>query len=171
MKVARAALVAALGSTMVARPPLGVPIAPHHDIQWQQPAASEHGEPIGGYTDTNGQITLRPGASRYEQAHEMGHALDFEVLTNRDRARFQRIMGAPKGDWRTGGGYLNGGMQSPSEWFGDYYAASALGINPNRQSVTNYTQIDPARLRRFTHSLERLRERRGLDYFSTSALR
>jgi hypothetical protein len=99
------------------------------------------------------------------RAHELGHAFDDQVLTDGDRQYFQRIMQAPAGEWRTGTG-IKGGHLSPSEWFADYYQASALGLDPRKQSEAAYAQVGPKRLRQFEKALGRLAKRHKLQPYS-----
>lgn len=102
------------------------------------------------------QGTLDPAT----RAHETGHAFDHQALSDGDRAFFQKLMHAPAGEWRAGTGLQ--GVSSPSEWFADYYAASALGLDPRRQNEAAYASIGPKRLKRFEQALDRLGRRQGL---------
>jgi hypothetical protein len=98
---------------------------------------------------------------RATKGHEVGHAVDDQLLTDGDRHYFQRLMHAPPGEWRTGTG-LQGGATSPSEWFADYYQAAALKLDPRRESQAAYAQVGPKRLIRFEKALTRLAKRRGI---------
>lgn len=100
------------------------------------------------------------------KAHETGHAFDDQILSDGDRRFFQRTMGMPDGEWRTGTGLNADGLKSPSEWFADYYAAAVLGLDPERQSEAAYAQIGPKRLARFSAALDRLGRRQGLKSYT-----
>lgn len=95
------------------------------------------------------------------RAHETGHAFDHQILSDGDRSFFQKLMHAPSGAWQSGSG-LQGGLASPSEWFADYYQASALGLDPRRENQAAYAQIGPKRLQRFEQALDRLGRRHNL---------
>lgn len=98
------------------------------------------------------------------KAHELGHALDDQSLTDGDRVYFQRLMHAPAGAWNTGTG-LQGGFSSPSEWFADYYQAAALHLDPTRENQAAYASIGPVRLKRFEAALARLGKRQHLPQY------
>ena len=102
------------------------------------------------------QGTLDP----FARAHEVGHILDAQVLTDGDRRFFQRLMHAPAGDWRTGTGLK--GAASPSEWWADYYGSAALGVDPVHENQAAYANVGPKRLKRFEQALDRLGRRHGL---------
>lgn len=91
----------------------------------------------GGACFTNGTIYLGAGASRFERQHEIGHAFDAEVLTDSQRADFQRMMRAPAGPWFAGTGFP-AGLHSPAEWFADYYAVCLARINPRQGWPDSY---------------------------------
>lgn len=127
------------------------------------------------YDPNTNTVHTPPGVDRYGRAHEVGHALDHENLSDGDRAFFQRLMHAPQGQWQTGTG--SKGLYSPNEMFADYYAAVATGYDPKPKKLkgggTRYssapssyaTNIGPKRLKRFAKALERLQARQGLsDY-------
>lgn len=107
-------------------------------------------------------IYYRQPLDKFARAHEVGHLLDSQVLTDGDRHYFQRVMHAPAGAWNQGTG-MDGGFQSPNEWFADYYAAAASGLNLSRESVSSYATLRPKRLRRFARALDRLGHRRDLQ--------
>lgn len=117
---------------------------------------------VGGYSfGKTGQIRL-PQRDRFSLAHELFHALDAQVFTDSDRARFQRILRAPAGEWKAATGAA-GGKQSPSEIAADYFAAIATKQGPTEGQGTYVDAFGPKRLKRFGRSLGRLRDRRGLD--------
>lgn len=124
--------------------------------QFQDPTRGQYG-PTAGYTNTEtGEIFLNE-YDPYNYAHELFHVLDAQVLTDQDRARFQKILKLD-GPWDQGTG-TKGGFNSPSEKVADYYAAAALGLDlvgKNRQVVGSYAQPTPRRLRRMGRSFERL---------------
>jgi hypothetical protein len=91
-------------------------------------------------------------SDEFTAAHEMAHLLDYGSLNDQWRARFQRTMGMHPGVWRRGTGTTRGGLRSPSEWFGDYYAASAIRLRPG-EGVGSYATITPRRLKRFERVL------------------
>lgn len=99
------------------------------------------------------------------KAHELGHALDEQVLNDGDRVYFQKLMHAPGGEWNSGTG-LQGGATSPNEWFADYYQAAALHLDPRTQSQAAYATIGPVRLKRFEAALARLAKRKNLQPYS-----
>jgi hypothetical protein len=112
------------------------------------------------YPDT-GEIRLAQ-RDRFGLAHELFHALDTQVFTDSDRARFQTILQAPSGPWRAGTGVK--GKRSPSEIAADYYAAIATGLDPRHEGSGAYVDaFGPKRMRRFENSLGRLMRRRGLS--------
>lgn len=97
------------------------------------------------------------------RAHETGHALDDQVLTDGDRHYFQRLMQAPSGEWRSGTGLQ--GLKSPSEWFADYYQAAALNLDPRHEQVAAYAQVGTKRLKQFEAALARLAKRQHLKRY------
>lgn len=101
----------------------------------------------------------KPG--RFDRAHEIGHLLDAQVLTDGDRRYFSRLMQAPGGDWRQGTG--PGSKVGGSEWFADYYAAAATGLDLSRENVGSYAVLGPKRLRRFAAAMDRLGRRHDLE--------
>jgi hypothetical protein len=112
-------------------------------------------------TDTIYHIGKLDKATR---AHETGHALDDQALSDGDRVYFQKLMHAPVGDWRSGTG-LQGGLTSPSEWFADYFQAAALHLDPRRENQAAYAQIGPVRLKRFEAALSRIAKRQHLKQY------
>jgi hypothetical protein len=81
----------------------------------------------GGYVcaDPDGCIWLTD-RDRFTRDHELGHVFDAQVLDDRDRARFTRLLGFPRGrPWFA----ANGGT-SPGEDFADIYAMCRLNITP-----------------------------------------
>lgn len=130
---------------------------------------------VGGYS-TGEDIHVLPGTDAYTLAHEMGHLLDTQVLSDGDRNYFTRLLQAPQGPWNTGTGAA-GGYHSPNERFADYYAAAATGYDPRPKrrkdgavqggGTDSYTAIGPKRLRRFVKALERVQRRNNLrDYYA-----
>lgn len=100
----------------------------------------------------------------FAKAHEVGHLLDHQVLSDGDRAFFQKLMHAPAGEWRAGTGLE--GLKSPSEWFADYYASSILNVDPRHENQAAYASIGPKRLRRFEAAIGRLGKRHGLQPYT-----
>lgn len=93
-------------------------------------AAVEHAEPCpgGGGPCTSGTSTygtIGAGADRFSRWHELGHVRAL-LLTESDRVFLTRLMRL-EGAWDQGTGWP-AGARSPSEWFADYHAACALGI-------------------------------------------
>jgi hypothetical protein len=126
--------------------------------------------PVGGYSEGE-NIHVLPGVDQYTVAHEMGHLLDNQVLSDGDRNFFARLLQTSPGAWNRGTGAA-GGYHSPSEAFADYYAAAATNYDPRPKrkgkavsggGVDSYTRIGPKRLRRYKKALERLQARRGLE--------
>lgn len=101
---------------------------------------------VGGACFTNGTLYIGSSPDRFATAHEVGHAFDSEVLTDEMRTSFQRRMRAPEGPWSTGTGFP-AGLQSPNEWFADYFAVCTTGINPRRGWPDSYAPRPP--LQRF----------------------
>jgi len=117
-----------------------------------------------GYNrDTDTIYYLGKAMDPTARAHETGHALDDQALNDGDRRYFQRLMHAPPGEWRAGTGLQ--GTKSPSEWFADYYAASAMNVDPRHESTAAYAQIGPKRLKRFEAALARIAKRQGLKQY------
>lgn len=113
----------------------------------------------------SGTVYYQQPLSDYARAHEIGHLFDHQILTDGDRRYFSRLLQVPgEGDWRRGTG--SNGMESPSEWFADYYAAAATNLDPRRGSVASYASVGPKRLVRFTKALDRLGRRHGLQPYS-----
>jgi hypothetical protein len=168
-----AALVLALGNTSAVAKPrtvlesLRVPAPPKVEYIRGLPPGTTEAELSGNASSDGaaGKIYFQGILGRSTRAHELGHLLDHQVLTDGDRQYFQRLMHAPAGDWRSGTGLL-GGLRSPSEWFADYYQASALGLDPTRQNEAAYATIGPKRLQRFEKALDRLTTRRGLGTYT-----
>jgi hypothetical protein len=124
-------------------------------------AAMPSGPIVGAYADpATGIVHLGPEnrghkydrTDEFTAAHELAHLLDFGSLDDAWRRRFQRTMGMPAGEWRRGTGMTREGLRSPSEWFGDYYAAAAIRMRPG-EGVGSYATITPRRLRRFERAL------------------
>lgn len=109
-----------------------------------------------------GTITYSRSLDAFARAHEIGHLLDSEVLTDGDRTFFTRLMMVPgTGPWFRGTG--TAGLESPKEWFADYYAADATGLDMAAgERVASYAQIGPRRLSRFSRALARFGHRHGL---------
>lgn len=110
----------------------------------------------GAYADVAAArvVTAQP-LNRLETAHEVGHIVDWQYLTDTDRAYLQRLLGAPRRDWfdyRTGDG-------DGAEVFADYYAAAATGYDPAPRHVKggglrsgsdfSYARVTGKRLRLF----------------------
>lgn len=108
----------------------------------------------------SGTIYYSQPLSKFARAHEVAHLLDAQVLSDGDRRFFQRLMHAPSGEWRQGSAADTRG--GPSEWFADYYAFAALGIDPRRSYEDSYATVGPKRLLRFQKALDRLGRRHGL---------
>lgn len=125
-------------------------VAPGIDPRLMTPAQTDF--------DT-GTIYYTQPLEKFDKAHEVGHVLDGEVLTDGDRAYFQKLMHAPAGKWYAGSAADAGG---PSEWFADYYGAAAMHSDPTHGQAWGYAQIGPKRLKRFQRALARLGERHNL---------
>jgi hypothetical protein len=105
--------------------------------------------------DVDGLRANAPRDDRYSTAHEIGHLFLESSIGDRERARFQKILGMG-GQWDQGTG-LHGGYSSPAEFAADYYAAAATGYRPDGgQGVAGYTQIDPKKLKRFKRYLAKV---------------
>lgn len=114
-------------------------------------------------TDPNtGTIYSDGPLDRFSRAHEIGHVLDAEVLTDADRQTFRLIMRVPgDADWWNGPGD-DDGLRTPCEWFADYYAAAATRMDARHGGVVSYATITPRRLARFEQTLDALGRRYGL---------
>jgi hypothetical protein len=145
-----------------------------YDLDRPVPPGAENAGPVGGYSyGDKGEIHVLKGTDKFTLAHETGHLLDAQVLSDGDRQFFQRLLHSPTGPWNQGTGAA-GGYHSPSEQFADYYAAAATGYDPRPKrkgkaisggSTDSYTPIGPKRLKRLTQALERLQRRNNLqDY-------
>ena len=64
--------------------------------------------------------------------HELGHLFDYQVLTDADRAAFQRIVGVT-GAWRPGTG-----AAGPAEYFAVAYSQCALHRTVRRSNTLGY---------------------------------
>lgn len=117
------------------------------------------------YDTTTNTVYYQGRLDRATRAHELGHALDDQVLNDGDRVYFQKLMHAPAGAWYTGTG-MQGGASSPSEWFADYYQAAALHLDPRRQNEAAYAAIGPRRLKRFEAAMARIAARKHLQPYS-----
>lgn len=145
--------------------PLRVPTPPRVEYVRGFPPGTTQADFFGDASSDGaaGKIYFQGTLTRSARAHELGHLLDREVLTDGDRQYFQHLMHAPTGPWDPGTGLL--GLRSPCEWFADYYQAAALRLDPTRQNEAAYTTIGPRRLVRFEHALDRLARRFNLsDY-------
>lgn len=123
---------------------------------------------VGAYADpASSTIYLPHDPSPYARAHETGHLLDSQVLSEGDRRYFQRLMMAPDGPWNHGEAYGKvDGFRSPNEWFADYYAAAATGQTPaNGHSIGQYAEIGPKRMKRFEKAMARLAKRHQLERY------
>jgi hypothetical protein len=105
-------------------------------------------------------------------AHELGHNLDAQSLTDDDRRRLAVVMGRPNDPWdvpdRRGAGAAD--RSSLSERFASLYAMLAVGAYPRagRSIGDGYLDEDPPSRRellRFGRSMMRFGARSGLqDY-------
>lgn len=143
-----------------------VPVAPtvHYTQGYAPGITQENATGNAAYDPDTDTVYYQGKLEKSTKAHELGHALDDQVLSDGDRAYFQKLMHAPAGEWRSGTG-LQGGMTSPSEWFADYYQASALNLDPRRQNEAAYATIGPKRLKRFEAALSRLAKRQHLKQY------
>jgi hypothetical protein len=120
----------------VAGAQVGVPLPPRMPTMTRAPCPGEPAAPgcaipgiAEGCSDPAGCVFLPSDyMRRYNRWHELGHIFDAQVLTERDRWRFTRLLGFGGGPWLRGTG-VHGGMRSPSEWFADAYAHCALGLD------------------------------------------
>lgn len=130
-----------------------IPGAPNFNIVYGPPPATAQlpQSVAANYYDPNtSTMYLQGHGDRFAQGHEAGHALDSQVLSDADRARFTRILGLT-GDWhRSDYGH------SPAEWFADYYSAAASGMDLSREGVDSYARFTPRKLKRFDRALRRL---------------
>lgn len=129
--------------------------------QGTAPGADANAMGTASYARDTNTIYYQGKIDPTARAHETGHAFDDQVLTDGDRVYFQRLMRAPAGEWRTGTG-LQGGAQSPSEWFADYYQAAVMNVDPRFANEAAYAQIGPKRLKQFRKAMQRLAKRRGI---------
>ena len=147
------------------RAPLLVPAPPRvRFVHGTMPGDTEAAKGLGvAVTDAaSDTIYYDQPLDRFSRAHEIGHLLDAEILTDADRRRFTRIMrvpGAP--DWWRGTGD-DDGLLTPAEWFADYYAAAATRMDVRHGGVVSYATFTPRRLARFERALASLGRRHGL---------
>lgn len=143
-----------------------VPAAPVVNyVQGYAPGITQENATGTAAYDANTDTVYYQGRLRKStKAHELGHALDDQVLTDGDRAYFQKLLHAPAGEWNTGTGLQ--GLASPNEIFADYYQAAALHLDPRRQSEASYTTVGPVRLKRFEAALARIAARKHLQPYS-----
>jgi hypothetical protein len=96
---------------------------------------------------------------RFARAHEIGHLLDAQVLTDGDRRFFTRLLGLT-GPWEQSDQTLLH-PRSPDEWFADYYAAAAIGMRLDGSTGLQgaYADWGPKRLARFEKALDRFGNR------------
>lgn len=140
-----------------------------HYGEFEDPHGGAHG-PAGGYTDVEtGNVYLRT-PDDFATGHEAFHLLD-KLATDRDRARWQRILGY-KGEWDQGTGASAAGLRSPSELIADNFGMLASGRDPRTTMDGGYVEsYNPKRLRRFGRSLERFRVRNGLEVYDRKTIR
>jgi hypothetical protein len=120
-------------------------------------------------------IYVQGGMDARTAAHESAHNLDHQVLNDRERARFSRVMGMAGKPWdvlekQAGSSAQNTSAGSASERFADMVAMLATKQlpRPGRELGFTYLQDDPPNLRelrRFSRVLGRLQREHGLaDY-------
>jgi hypothetical protein len=111
---------------------------------------------------------------RFTGAHESAHLLE-RLMTDRDKARFMRVMGQPRGQWEVGtsgamGPESTGYRNSGGERFADLAAMLAVDHDPRGNRVIG-GYLDTAdmpsrrRLLRFGRSLERFGARHDLPEY------
>lgn len=117
---------------------------PHAVTVLYQPCPNGGGSCADADSDT---VYIEPGADLFTIMHEVGHIFDRQRLSDRDRARFARLLGLP-GEWRRGTGL--DGLNSPSERFADAYAACALGLRPDGSRWVSAYDYNPSPRRHHT---------------------
>jgi hypothetical protein len=105
---------------------LKVPLPPGHITVSTDECPESPGEGMACAYPTLGEIYLAGGVDRFVLAHELGAVFDERVLTDRDRARLTRLLGA-RGPWHQGTGMHCIGRGCASELFADAYATRAKG--------------------------------------------
>jgi hypothetical protein len=124
----------------------------------------------GGYANPQtGEIhSISPDS--FSTGHEAFHLLD-AIATDRDRARWQQILGYG-GQWNQGTGIAGGGLHSPNELAADNYGMLVSGTDPRHAMQSSYADsYSFKRMRRFARSLERFRQRNGLGVYDAQAIR
>jgi hypothetical protein len=167
----RRALVAALAAASTlpshAAQPF-VPMAPAVNFVQGTAPGDDESAAIGGgaaYAWDTDTIYHTGQLSKFARGHEMGHALDDQVLSDGDRNFFTRLMGL-SGPWRQGTGIQNAGKRSPDEIFADWYGNAVAGNDPSRSWDDAYaTPPDPKDFHRFQQALARLGRRRSLPQY------
>lgn len=163
-----AAIALALGfapaaTAKVPQPPTGVRVVT--DPAQVRAATSHIDGTAFAYADvTTGTIYTSARLDRFELAHEVGHVVDWQLLTDQDRAVFAEITHAPAGGWFDWA-YEGDG----AEYFADYYAAAATNFDPRPHrvkggglqggSVGSYATITWPRLQAFKRYLNQLSAR------------
>lgn len=122
-------------------------------------ALGSRGATASAYADTSTNTVHTLGRpDPFQVAHEKGHLLDAQLLTDPDRVRISRMLRAPaKWDADRGG----------AEWFADYYAAAATNMKLRQhrgraivqQTMDSYADLGPRRLQRLRVMLDRIAQR------------
>lgn len=169
--MARLALITALAALALTTPAAAQDVPVPADgwtvVQDEQAVNGADDAMTGAYADAqNSRIVTASPLTRRELAHEVGHLVDWQYLTDTDRERAARIMGVRAWD------YTDNKPMTGAEWFADYYAAAATDYNPAVRHLKGgglrggqdftYAHITGKRLRDFQWFLLGLAARDGL---------
>lgn len=113
------------------------------------------------YNPSDKTVYFVGALDRTMRGHELGHAFDFQVLTDGDRTYFMRVMGL-HGPWNNPGADPN-----PIEAFADWYGNDANRYDAVHSWDASYTSPPTAlRFRRFKQALARLGHRYHLKPYT-----
>lgn len=122
------------------------------------------------YADVSHNRVVTAGPlNRRELAHEVCHILDFQALSDGDRAYAARIMRSPARGWFD----LKRPSGDGAEWFADYCSAVAINLDPRPHRAGHglrsgdsspYARITYRRLREFHWFLFAVGVREGLTF-------
>lgn len=120
------------------------------------------------YDSATKTVYFEGALSKSGRGHELGHAFDFQVLTDGDRVFFTRLMGL-SGAWDQGSGYTRTAAagKSPVEVFADWYGNAVNGHDATHSWDSSYSATPTGRtFRRFKQALARLGLRRHLKPYT-----
>jgi hypothetical protein len=131
------ALALAFASTDAEAAPIPLPVGGYtvdHDQAQVQAEVSDDATAgmVYAYADVSHNRVVTAGPlDRRDLAHEVCHILDWQTLTDTDRAVAARIMGSPARGWFDYEQMRGDG----AEWFADYCSAVAVNLDPRPHRV------------------------------------